>query len=148
MQFLLGSCDRLRVTATANQRAKFNWSASFDDSSSPTSSQTADLQRVNEKLARLSSEGRRVVTFGARFIETGIIYNITCCALAEFSGETVCSTVSVRRIVKVVPKVSFPWTRISLSPSVRVTLRGKLCFFYSLFIIVNCKYGIIHLLVL
>ena len=67
------------------------------------------------------------MTFGARFIETGIIYNITCCALEEFSGQTVCSTVSVRRIVKAVPKVSFPWTRISLNPSVRVKLRGKLC---------------------
>ena len=137
MQFVLGSCDRLTVTATANQRATFNWSASFDDSSSPTPSQTADLQQVNEKLARLSSEGRRrVVTFGARFIETGIVYNITCCALEEFSGQTVCSTVSVRRIIKAVPKVSFPWTRISLSPSVRVTLRGKLCFFCALFY--NC----------
>lgn len=119
-----GLCDSFAVFVARNQRAAMNWSAAFNDSSSATSSQTADLKQLNARLANVSSSQRRV-WFRARDVEVGITYNITACGKEEFSGQVACDTVAVRRVGKKVPKIMFPTSRIVIGPSLRVKFRGR-----------------------
>ena len=102
-----------------------NWSAAFDNPSSPTSEQSADLRDLNGRLANVPSKAKRV-WISRRNIKVGITYNITACARTAFSGQEACDSVSIQRVGRTIPKIMFPTSRIVISSSIRVKFRGEL----------------------
>lgn len=117
-------CDSFVVYLKVNQRAAVNWSATFHNPASVTPEQTADLAKLNARLANVSSS-RRKVWFPSRELKIGVMYNVTVCGREVFQHQEACDTVAIRRVSNAIPRIMFPVSRIVIGPSIRIKFRGE-----------------------